>query len=296
VLRFLLFSIRRAWQGFWRNAVMSLAATVTMTLMLLMLAGLVIGISGMDAGLRFVEQKVEVQAFIADGTPQARIDALIAQVRALPEVAEVDYVDKQQALAEWRQQLRAQGKPDYSSETGTNPIPASIRVKLRDPHVYGNVVQTLQSAQGVVTDVLETQHVVDALLSVTSFLRTAGAVVLVLVGVTVLFIVVNTIRLAVVARAEEIEIMRLVGASDAFIRWPFIFEGLLVGLLGAVLTLGILALAAQPIGPGVATLVGQVPIQFDQNLAQELVLVVGGAGLALGGLGAFISVRTYLIR
>ncbi len=296
MLRFLLFSIRRAWQGFWRNAVMSLAATVTMTLMLLMLAGLVIGLSGMDAGLRFVEQKVEVQAFIADGTPQSRIDALIAQVRALPEVAEVDYVDKQQALAEWQQQLRAQGKPDYSSETGTNPIPASIRVKLRDPHVYGNVVQTLQSAQGVVTDVLETQHVVDALLSVTGFLRTAGVVVLVLVGVTVLFIVVNTIRLAVVARAEEIEIMRLVGASDAFIRWPFIFEGLLVGLLGAALTLGILALAAQPIGQGVATLVGQVPIQFDQNLAQELVLVVGGAGLALGGLGAFISVRTYLIR
>ena len=296
MLRFLLFSIRRAWQGFWRNAVMSLAATVTMTLMLLMLAGLVIGLSGMDAGLRFVEQKVEVQAFIADGTPQSRIDALIAQVRALPEVAEVDYVDKQQALAEWQQQLRAQGKPDYSSETGTNPIPASIRVKLRDPHVYGNVVQTLQSAQGVVTDVLETQHVVDALLSVTGFLRTAGVVVLVLVGVTVLFIVVNTIRLAVVARAEEIEIMRLVGASDAFIRWPFIFEGLLVGLLGAALTLGILALAAQPIGQGVATLVRQVPIQFDQNLAQELVLVVGGAGLALGGLGAFISVRTYLIR
>ena len=296
MLRFLLFSIRRAWQGFWRNAVMSLAATVTMTLMLLMLAGLVIGLSGMDAGLRFVEQKVEVQAFIADGTPQSRIDALIAQVRALPEVAEVDYVDKQQALAEWQQQLRAQGKPDYSSETGTNPIPASIRVKLRDPHVYGNVVQTLQSAQGVVTDVLETQHVVDALLSVTGFLRTAGVVVLVLVGVTVLFIVVNTIRLAVVARAEEIEIMRLVCASDAFIRWPFIFEGLLVGLLGAALTLGILALAAQPIGQGVATLVGQVPIQFDQNLAQELVLVVGGAGLALGGLGAFISVRTYLIR
>ncbi len=296
MLRFLVFSIRRAWQGFWRNAVMSLAATVTMTLMLLMLAGLVIGLSGMDAGLRFVEQKVEVQAFIADGTPQSRIDALVAQVRALPEVAEVDYLDKQQALAQWQEQLRQQGKPDYSSETGTNPIPASIQVKLKDPHVYGTVIQTLQAAQGVVTDVLETQHVVDALLSVTSFLRTAGVVVLGLVGITVLFIVVNTIRLAVVARSEEIEIMRLVGASDAFIRWPFIFEGILVGLLGAAVTLGILALAAQPIGQGVATLVGQVPIQFDRNLAEQLVLVVGGAGLALGGVGASISVRTYLIR
>ncbi len=296
MLRFLVFSIRRAWQGFWRNAVMSLAATVTMTLMLLMLAGLVIGLSGMDAGLRFVEQKVEVQAFIADGTPQSRIDALVAQVRALPEVAEVDYLDKQQALAQWQEQLRQQGKPDYSSETGTNPIPASIQVKLKDPHVYGTVIQTLQAAQGVVTDVLETQHVVDALLSVTSFLRTAGVVVLGLVGITVLFIVVNTIRLAVVARSEEIEIMRLVGASDAFIRWPFIFEGILVGLLGAAVTLGILALAAQPIGQGVATLVGQVPIQFDRNLAEQLVLVVGGAGPALGGVGASISVRTYLIR
>jgi cell division transport system permease protein len=120
--------------------------------------------------------------------------------------------------------------------------------------------------------------------------------VLVLVGLTVLFIVINTIRLAVVARAEEIEIMRLVGASDAFIRWPFIFEGMLVGIFGAAITLGVLALAAQPIGQGVATLVGQVPIQFDQNLDQQLVVVVGGAGLVLGAGGAFISVRAYLIR
>jgi cell division transport system permease protein len=296
VLRFLAFSIRRAWQGFWRNAAMSLAATLTMTLMLLMLAGLVIGLSGMDAGLRFVEQKVEVQAFIADGAAPASINALVARVQALPEVAQVTYLDKQQALAQWQAQLRQQGKPDYSSETGTNPIPASIEVKLKDPHVYGTVIQTLQADQGVVTDVLETQHVVDALLTITGFLRTAGVVVLALVGLTVLFIVINTIRLAVVARAEEIDIMRLVGASDAFIRWPFIFEGILVGLLGAALTLGILALAAQPIGQGVATLVGQVPIQFDQDLGRELVLVVGGAGFGLGAVGAFISVRTYLIR
>ena len=78
----------------------------------------------------------------------------------------------------------------------------------------------------------------------TDVLRTGGLVVLVLVGFVVLFIIVNTIRLAVVARREEIEIMRLVGASDAFIRWPFIFEGAFVGLLGAGVTLLVLALAA----------------------------------------------------
>ena len=82
---------------------------------------------------------------------------------------------------------------------------------------------------------------VNRVLTVTDFLRTAGLVILAIIAAIVLFIIVNTIRLAVVARAEEIEIMRLVGASDAFIRWPFVFEGALVGLLGAGVTLAIIS-------------------------------------------------------
>jgi len=108
--------------------------------------------------------------------------------------------------------------------------------------------------------------------------------------------VVNTIRMAVMARADEIEIMRLVGASDAFIRWPFIFEGLMVGLIGAVVTLSLLGLAAEPISQTTATIVSQVPVGFDERLGQQLFALVTGAALALGGIGAYISVRTYLIR
>jgi cell division transport system permease protein len=296
VIGFLAFSLRRGWRGFWRNGVMSIAATITMSLMLLLLATLVIGLSGLQAGLQFVEQKVEVQAFLADGTSQERIDSLVADVRALPEVASVSYVDKDAALAEWRAQLKEQGKPDLTTTTGGNPIPASIRVKLKDPRVFGQVADTLRGATGVVTEVLETQRVVDALLGITGFLRTAGLIVLALVGATVLFIVVNTIRVAVMARSEEIEIMRLVGASDAFIRWPFIFEGILVGLFGAAATLALLALAAAPIGQAIATLVGQVPIQFDRELPIMLGWLITGIGVVLGGLGAYVSVRTYLIR
>jgi cell division transport system permease protein len=293
---FLAFSLKRAAQGLWRNLVMTVAASITMILMLLLLSGLVIILSGLQAGLQFINEKVEVQALINDGVSQARIDALKTRLEGLPEVASVTYMDKTAALADFRAQLKAQNAPDLTVYTGTNPIPAKLSVKLRNPSIYGDVVDVLKEPRGVVDKVIETQKVVDALRTLTGVMQTVGLVVLAMVGLTVLFIVVNTIRMAVMARADEIEIMRLVGASDAFIRWPFIFEGLMVGLLGALVTLALLALAAQPISQLTTTIVSQVPVDFDQRLGQQLMLLVSGAGLALGGLGAYISVRTYLIR
>ena len=119
---------------------------------------------------------------------------------------------------------------------------------------------------------------------------------LLVVGVIVLFIIVNTIRLAVVARAEEIEIMRLVGASDAFIRWPFVFEGAFVGLLGAVITLGVLAAAADPVSGVHGRLLPRpaAPVRLAARATSSLLVL--GAGVGLGILGSWVSVRTYLIR
>jgi cell division transport system permease protein len=296
MIRFVAFAARRAVEGFWRNRVMSVAATVTMVLMLLLLSGLLIVLSGLSAGLTFVQQKVDVQAYLNDGVAPDKITALTLQLEALPEVASVTYKNKDQALAEWRAQQAAQGNADLVAVTGTNPIPASLNIKLKDPGVYGQVVGVLKAPPGVISRIDETQQVVDAIIAITNVLRTVGLVILIMVALTVLFIVVNTIRMAVMARADEIEIMRLVGASDAFIRWPFIFEGLLVGLLGAVVTLAILGLGATPLSHLTNTLVNEVPIGFDQRLGEQVAVLVVGAGLVLGGLGAWISVRSYLIR
>lgn len=296
MLSFLAFSIRRAAQGFWRNGVMSLAATVTMVLMLVLLSGLVLVLSGLEAGLQFVESKVEVQAFLSDGVAPDRVSRLQAEVVALPEVASVAYTSKEEALARWRADRKAQGRPDLTGLTGTNPIPASLNVKLKDPRQYGGVVELLKGPRGVVSEVLETQKVVDALVAITGVLRTVGLGILLMVGLTVLFIVVNTIRMAVMSRADEIEIMRLVGASDAFIRWPFVLEGLIVGLLGSLITLAILAVAAPTISQLGSSILQEIPIGFDRRLGEQLVILVVGAGALLGGLGATISVRSYLIK
>src|SRR5512142_1298392 len=109
MVTFVAFSLRRAWQGFWRNALMSIAATATMVLMLLLLAGFWIIQTGLNAGLQYIEQKVEVVADIQGGAPQDQIDALANKVRAMPEVASVEYVTADEALARFRQQLAAQG-------------------------------------------------------------------------------------------------------------------------------------------------------------------------------------------
>ena len=109
-----------------------------------------------------------------------------------------------------------------------------------------------------------------------------------------LLIVVNSIRMAVMSRSQEIEIMRLVGASDPFIRWPFIFEGLFIGLLGAGVTLILLLLASGPITELAGEVAGQVPVGFSRSLTTQIAVLVVAGGLGLGGFGAWLSVRTYL--
>jgi len=294
MISFVLFSMTRAWQGFWRNAVMSLAATATMILMLLLLAGFWIIQTGLLAGLQFTEQKVEVVAYLQPNTTDTQVTELQDRLKAMPQVASVNYVTRDEALVRFRASMQAQGCEDLTRYLDANPLYASLEVKMVDPSQVRIVGDALRGDPSI-RNVINIEDLVDRVLTVTGILRTAGTVVLVVVGVIALFIIINTIRLAVLARAEEIEVMRLVGASDAFIRWPFVFEGALVGLLGSLLTLTILLAVADPLSNFMADFFRVLPLQFG-SLTRDLVALVMGAGVGLGILGSWLSVRTYLIR
>jgi cell division transport system permease protein len=294
MISFLFFSVRRAWQGFWRNAVMSLAATATMVLMLLLLAGFWIIQTGLLAGLQFTEQKVEVVAYLQPNVTDSQVSGLQSELAAMPIVSSIDYVSRDEALVRFRASMEAQGRNDLTQYLDSNPLYASLEVKLKDPSKVRDVGEALRGSP-LVRNVINIEDLVDRVLTVTNILRTAGTVLLVVVGIIVLFIIVNAIRLAVVARAEEIEIMRLVGASDAFIRWPFVFEGAFVGFLGAALTLAILAGIAEPLNGFMVEFFRVLPIQIG-SMSRDLITLVMGAGVGLGILGSWVSVRTYLIR
>jgi cell division transport system permease protein len=297
MISFVVFSLRRAWQGFWRNAIMSLAATATMVLMLLLLSGFWILQTGLQASLDYTESKVEVVANLKDNVKDAEVSPILKELRSMPQVKAVTFITEDEALERWRARLAEQGEEDLTRYLDVNPLHASLEVQLVQADAYEAVVGELRATRwsDVIDEVKEQQQLAESVVTVTNVLSTAGTVVLVVIAFIVLFIIVNTIRLAVFARAEEIEIMRLVGASDAFIRWPFVFEGAMVGLLGAALTLAFLYFAADPIGNFMVGFFQVLPLSFG-SLAQQLVFIVGGAGLGLGILGSWVSVRTYLIR
>lgn len=293
MVSFLAFSLRRAWHGFWKNALMSLAATATMVLALVLLAGLIILVNGLNDTLAYVQSEVQVVAYLKDSTSQQDAIALETTLQKMPQVAKVQFVSKAQAYQDFLS--RHPGEADIINSLPNNPLPASIQINLTDPTDYVDVATYLNSQPGV-DHVMNIRQTVDQLNTVISVLQTGGTVLLGIVGLIVLFIVVNTIRLAVVARADEIEIMQLVGASDAFIRWPFIFEGAMVGLFGAAITIALLVMSQGPITSFLADYFKVLPVEASATVGPTIALIVLGAGVGIGVFGSFLSVRSYLSR
>jgi cell division transport system permease protein len=291
-LRFVGFTIVRAWQGFWRNAMMSLAATATVVLMLVLLAALFIVISGLNAGLAFIESKVAVTAQLEDGTSGGERAELTDEILAMPGVASVEYVSPLDALERLSDAYEATGRKLDLGNSANIKLFASLEINLTDPDASSDVADAL-SDHANVERIITKQAEYDTLLGIINVIRTVGIVAVGLVALTVLFMIINTIRIAVYSRANEIEIMRLVGASDSFIRWPFILEGILCGLIGAVITVILVTAVWDPIQPAMVNLF-QMPTAVSSQFLATISVLLFAVGLGVGALGSWISVRSYL--
>jgi cell division transport system permease protein len=284
-----------AWQGFWRNPVMSVAATLTVSLMLLLFAFFIVTDRGLQAAVQALESKVEIVLYLADGALPSDVLALKARIEKDPSVARVDFVTKQQALDRLRE--LAQRKEDFTVvDLGSNPLQDSLEIKLANAQEAGRLGTALKDelGRGVVTDVIDNPTVVGKLLTITRVLSVGGIAVLVMMLFVALFVIVNTIRIAVHARRDEIEIMQLVGATDWFVSWPFIIEGMMVGTFGAVIALVVLALGSQPVTSALVGFLDILPVSLGANFVLELAVGVLGFALLVGGLGASLSVRAQL--
>jgi len=284
-------------QGFWRNPVMSIASTFTIGLMLLLFAFFLATDRGLQAAVGVLESKVELAIFLEDNARVSDVLALRARIEGDPAVSRVDYVTKVQAMA--RLVDIASRRPDIQIvDTSSNPLQDSLEIKLGHAQDASRVAASLREeiGKGVVSDVVDNPQVVDKLLTITRVLSFGGLAVLAMMLIVALFVIVNTIRIAVHARRDEIEIMKLVGATDWFVRWPFIVEGMLVGALGAVAATAVVLVAAGPVMGAMVNFIEILPLSFGTTFVWQLVGSVFALALAVGGGGAMLSVRAHLAK
>jgi cell division transport system permease protein len=278
--------------GFRRNGLMTVAAVTTVMVALLVVgAGVLLG-SNLARVAAAVEAQVEVVAFLQEGLGADGGRRLRETLTALPGVASAKYVARDEALA--RLQNHLGDGAAFNDLVKTNPLPDSVELQLTDPSMAPSVAREVSRQPGV-SEVTYGGQIVDRVVALSRSVRlVAGLLTAFLAGVA-LIVVVNTIRLTVIARRQEIEIMQLVGATRWFIRWPFLIEGLLQGAAAAGMAIAILAVIYALGAARLSTSLPFLPLVGPREAIEPLAtaVLVGGAGV--GVLGSMIAIRRFLV-
>ncbi len=294
--------IRESLTSFRRNWVMSLGAVITIYLSLLIVGVSVGGSMIASQVVKDVEEKVQIRVFLKDGAAPADLDALQSVLEKDARVKSVTYTTKEQALEEFAQTMSE--SPELVDQLETNPLPASFDVDLKKPQDVIAVVEMIKAEPSfaAVADRPEDpekslkygQQIVNRLFAFTRILRIVGVVFIVMLAIISLIFINNTIRLAIYSRRKEIGIMRLVGASNWFIRTPFMLEGVLQSLVGAALALLTLGLIQAFVMPKVVDTVSFLPVSLSGTSAVQIALLLVVGGIMIGLAGSTFALRRYL--
>jgi cell division transport system permease protein len=294
ILRNLKFALSSAWQSFWRNLAVSLAAVLSITL-ILMLAGinLLVGHALSQVLDGFRAKVSEISVNVSDDTPLQNVDDFQARLAADPRVISVKFVTKDEALAQFKSDPQ---NFILAQQIEGNPLDAKLDVRVKNLDDVAAVDSIARGWSGVdPTDPTNYQgDFVNRMLQLSEWLGLAGAALLAVLSVVSVVIVMNTIRTAVYHRRKEIEVMKLVGATEWFVRGPFVLEGVMTGLIAASIALALLVIGWEPVVTRFKSDIGFIPLSYDPAFISSLARDLLVAGALLGALGSYIGVRRYV--
>jgi cell division transport system permease protein len=294
IYRNLRFALNSAWQSFWRNLAVSMAAVISITLILI-LAGvnLLVGHAFSQVLDSFRAKVSEISINVADDTPLQTVYDFQQQLSLDPRVTNVRFVTKDEALAQFKADP---SNVVLAQQIDGNPLDAKLEVRVADLSDVAAIDTLARRWSGVdPTDPTNYQgDFVNRMLGLSQWLGLAGVGLLAILVVVSIVIVMNTIRTAVYHRRKEIEVMKLVGATEWFVRGPFVLEGVMTGLIAAAFALALLVIAYQPAVERFRSDIAFIPLSYDPAFVASLArdLLVGGA--LLGALGSYIGVRRYV--
>ena len=298
------FFIREGLRALRRSAAPGVASIVTVAITVLLLGVLIPILQTTDSKADEVRDQVGLRVFLYDDATQAEISSLQSQIQNMEHVASVEFVSKAQALEILRERLEEDDKEGLTEQLpgARNPLPASFNIEPDELDNLESIRSALtppgdngepEAISPIIQEVVDSRDEASSIRSVTGAVRWFMIIIAALLTVASLLLVGNTIRLSIYARRREVEVMKLVGATNWFIRWPFMVEGLACGLIGGAIAIAVLFLGKEAVVDPLASSIDL--IDGEQTIAfAKLVVVLLGVAMAVSAIGSGITLRRFL--
>lgn len=275
-----------------RNSWMSFASIGTVAVSLFVFGMFLILVMNMNRMVASLESQVEISVYVKDEVSDSGIHALEERITQMQGVESVKYVDRETAMVRFRERL---GDQQFLLDSlgESNPLPNSFEVRVIRPDMVRTAAEAIAEMPGVETAKYG-QDVVEHLFDITRLVRLFGLALMFVLAMATLFIISNTIRLTVFARRKEVAIMKYVGATDWFIRWPFLLEGIVLGCLGGIVAALILRGAYRMIAAKIYDTLAFFPLIPENPFLHYVTAAILICGMIVGALGSTISLKKFL--
>jgi len=286
--------IKDAFKSIVRNKTLSIASMATVAATLFILGVVTLTMANVNKAVDHIGSKVEVKVFIKEDITSDQQDALRGKLESIEGVKEVTLETKEQALEKVKEQMKDDSELLTAGFDEKNPFPGSFTVKVTKPEVVDTIIENVKTAEGV-EKIKDARDIIDKISKLTSSIKVVGIIAFVVFILVSLFLIGNTIKITVYSRKREIGIMKYVGATDWFIRWPFIIEGVILGIAGGVVSTIVLNIAYAMIVNNIPseTLLGFTLVGVSyiwKVIVWEFIL----SGIFIGTVGSIISMRKFL--
>lgn len=276
-----------------RNRTITLASIITVSATLFIFGVFLLVAQTINIGVESVESKVEIKAYLNNDITSSEKDNVLAIINTVEGIKEVVYESKEEAFQKFKDRLGENNAILTGFSEDRNPLPNSFVISLQEPESALKVEEALKDVRGI-EDVGNERDTVEKIISLAKIIRTIGVVIFVVLVLVSLFLISNTIKLTVYSRRREIGIMKFVGATDWFIRWPFLIEGMIMGLVGGILAVIVVYFTYNLVYIDITKTMFYAELITPQYILQNFSWQFALTGIFIGALGSYIAMKKFL--
>lgn len=294
IINTLKYPVIAALKSFKRNRTLSLVSIITLTATLFIMGIFIMFMQNINMGMKDVESQIEIKVFFKNTITKVEQENIYNEIDKISGVKTIDLEDKAEALEKFNKQVSENDSSLLSNyDASNNPLPNSYIVQLENPEVSQQVITSIENMPGI-ESIGNDKDFTDKIISISKNVQWIGIILFILMMTTSIFLISNTIKLTIYSREKEIGIMKFIGATDWFIRWPFIIEGAIIGLIGAIsanfLLYSLYKIVFVKINENLLLINLLSPSYITQTLQWQFIL----AGVLIGGLGSLWSLFKFL--